>query len=400
MSEPKKITREDLYERIWKLPATKLSKELGISDVALAKICRKLQVPRPGSGHWRLVQLGWKVEQPPLLMLPEGIAREAIIDPEPHRRRKADTGENPKPEKPDYEVVPVPGTLHGAHAIVSRVRRSLEAEKPGQGGVVEVPYKLKVLNVSVSRSQTSRALRILDALVKALERRGGTFVESEEKDIHFMTLRIEGEWVGFELAELVAKTEREPKDAKERDYWSWNWDKWQYSATGRLRFRILESEPKGARRSWADCTQYQLDEKVGEIVHWMFITADGVKKARIIREEYWRRMEEERKHREEERQRQEDLRRQGERKRQIEESNRHRLEESSRGWFEARRLRRFIAACEAVLLDDHTSLPAGDWQHAWLSWAREHADRLDPMRNGFLEEEHQRITDQGISEAK
>ena len=49
-----------MYERIWKVPATKLAKELGISDVALAKICRKLNVPKPGPGHWRLVQLGFQ----------------------------------------------------------------------------------------------------------------------------------------------------------------------------------------------------------------------------------------------------------------------------------------------------------------------------------------------------
>jgi hypothetical protein len=53
MTEPKKITREEMYERIWKLPATKLAKELEISDVALAKICRKLNVLKPGPGHWR-----------------------------------------------------------------------------------------------------------------------------------------------------------------------------------------------------------------------------------------------------------------------------------------------------------------------------------------------------------
>ena len=27
-------SREELYERIWKVPATRLAKELGISDVA------------------------------------------------------------------------------------------------------------------------------------------------------------------------------------------------------------------------------------------------------------------------------------------------------------------------------------------------------------------------------
>ena len=99
MNYPKIITREELYERIWKLPATKLAKELGISDVALAKICRKLKVPKPGPGHWWLVQLGWEIERPVLPAVADGEAEGAVIDPEPHRTRMDG--------KPKYEVVPV-----------------------------------------------------------------------------------------------------------------------------------------------------------------------------------------------------------------------------------------------------------------------------------------------------
>src|SRR5574340_414018 len=117
MFEPIKITREELYDRIWKLPATKLAEELGISDVALAKICRKLNIPKPGPGHWRLVQLGWEMERPPLPASEEGTAAEALIDPETHSRKKGASGEDEGAgvDQPQYEVVPVAETLHGAH---------------------------------------------------------------------------------------------------------------------------------------------------------------------------------------------------------------------------------------------------------------------------------------------
>jgi hypothetical protein len=42
-----KLTREELYEKVWGTPATKLAKEFDISDVALGKICKKLDIPRP-----------------------------------------------------------------------------------------------------------------------------------------------------------------------------------------------------------------------------------------------------------------------------------------------------------------------------------------------------------------
>jgi hypothetical protein len=44
--------RNELYEQAWKVPMRVLAKEYGISDVALAKRCRKLSIPVPGRGYW------------------------------------------------------------------------------------------------------------------------------------------------------------------------------------------------------------------------------------------------------------------------------------------------------------------------------------------------------------
>ena len=41
----KLLTRSELYEMVWEQPATKVATELEISDVAVAKICRKLHIP-------------------------------------------------------------------------------------------------------------------------------------------------------------------------------------------------------------------------------------------------------------------------------------------------------------------------------------------------------------------
>jgi len=52
MLKPDLITREELYEAVWAESVQSLAKALGISDVGLAKICKKLNVPRPGRGYW------------------------------------------------------------------------------------------------------------------------------------------------------------------------------------------------------------------------------------------------------------------------------------------------------------------------------------------------------------
>lgn len=45
----------------------KLAAEFGISDVGLAKICRKNGIPLPGLGYWRLVETG---REPKRVLLP------------------------------------------------------------------------------------------------------------------------------------------------------------------------------------------------------------------------------------------------------------------------------------------------------------------------------------------
>lgn len=80
-----------------------------------------------------------------------------------------------------------------------------------------------------------------------------------------------------------------------------------------------------------------------------------------------------------------------ENERELEALRRERLVGSAEAWFKARRLRRFIRACEMAMRSDARPGPGGDWPDAWLAWAREQADRLDPMTNGFLEAERERL---------
>jgi hypothetical protein len=43
----KELSREELYEKVWSTPGTKLAEELGISDVAIPHPPRLLQPPIP-----------------------------------------------------------------------------------------------------------------------------------------------------------------------------------------------------------------------------------------------------------------------------------------------------------------------------------------------------------------
>jgi hypothetical protein len=43
------LSREDHYELVWSKPMVELARDLGMSDVALAKRCRELGVPEDAS---------------------------------------------------------------------------------------------------------------------------------------------------------------------------------------------------------------------------------------------------------------------------------------------------------------------------------------------------------------
>ena len=59
-------SRVELFELVWSKPMTHLSKELGLSDVGLRKICVKYGIPLPARGYWARLQFGKQDHRPDL----------------------------------------------------------------------------------------------------------------------------------------------------------------------------------------------------------------------------------------------------------------------------------------------------------------------------------------------
>ena len=57
-----RVSREELYRLVWTEPMTKVAPRFGLSDVGLAKVCRKYQIPRPPVGYWAKIGVGQHVE--------------------------------------------------------------------------------------------------------------------------------------------------------------------------------------------------------------------------------------------------------------------------------------------------------------------------------------------------
>jgi hypothetical protein len=60
------LTRKELYDLVWSEPLIQLAKKLNISDNGLRKICKRMNIPLPNSGHWQKIKFGYKVQVPKL----------------------------------------------------------------------------------------------------------------------------------------------------------------------------------------------------------------------------------------------------------------------------------------------------------------------------------------------
>lgn len=176
LNEPRSISipRHELYEQVWSQPMTLLARQYGISDVALAKICRKLSVPYPGRGYWRKKQTGKVAKQLPLPPSADPAKQLATIFKrrlaQPSDHASTQSKEKVQQELTKEQKIEVPDRLVSPHKLLSGRLTQLRSPKVDKYGAVW-SGGLRDLNLRVSPMSLQRALRIMNALFHALESR-------------------------------------------------------------------------------------------------------------------------------------------------------------------------------------------------------------------------------------
>jgi hypothetical protein len=56
--------REHLYKQVWSAPMPKIAKHYGVTEVEIAKACRRLHIPTPPQGHWAKKDAGLQPSTP------------------------------------------------------------------------------------------------------------------------------------------------------------------------------------------------------------------------------------------------------------------------------------------------------------------------------------------------
>jgi len=169
--------RTELYELVWAEPVRTVAKRFGVSDVALAKVCRKLAVPLPARGHWARKAAGQKVRNASLPKAPKGVPEELHVERwRPERDDPAAPVPDEAPARVAFEKTPdaaitVPDVLERPHRLVASAGKLLRREKPDDYGRVHCSTET-CLDISVGPASIDRALRLMDTLLKAATDRG------------------------------------------------------------------------------------------------------------------------------------------------------------------------------------------------------------------------------------
>jgi hypothetical protein len=84
------LEREVLYRLIWEAPVSEVAHRFGISDVGLAKVCRRAAIPLPTKGYWAKAAAGSDLKPSSLPPAPAGLPR--LIRIRGHKGRSENAG--------------------------------------------------------------------------------------------------------------------------------------------------------------------------------------------------------------------------------------------------------------------------------------------------------------------
>jgi len=371
-----KLTREQLYEEVWKTPIHRLSVKYGLSDVGLAKACKRMDIPRPPRGYWRRKEVGARVKQIPLPEPKDGAQLEIEFRPVYGRAKRGwKTGGRGDQSSP-YRLE-VSEFLQDAHPLIDSSKSRLEALSENKSGLLITKVK-RCLDLQVSRNHLDRCLRLLDAIFKEWEEKGNCVAIGTSGDKGVTVLRAGEEEIQLSIVEEVKEFEIEPtKEELLHPKWTWK-KRSEIRPTGKLTIHLSGDYIANGRtfhRRYSDGQKAPIEMKGGRMLDaaLQYLEERGAYLEEKERErEAWR--EQQRLWAIERKKQEEESRKREEERRRVRE-----FLDAYEKWTESQRVRAFIEACKLKMAAelDHSEF------EPWVEWATQIADQKDPLCNGY-----------------
>jgi hypothetical protein len=353
--------RQELYEKVWQFPLRKLALEYGISDVGLSKVCRKLEIPLPGLGHWTKIACGHTIARPPLPVMENiPVLIRQIREPETHVLPE-DTPELERIERVAAATTPPVTKAMLAHPLIEKTRLLLNEARSRNGEKLWASREAEWLDLRVTKNCLARALRGMAVVIHMLEREGFKLVV-EKKQSESTNAIIYGEDIRFGIVEKSRQIESTTTSG------SYTYNQVTLEPTGILSLEVWNYCPERLRRAWRDSERAKLEEYLPASIAGMMKIALAARARRDAEEK-----------KEQARQKRIDEVRAVLEQIEKEEKKIKALEREAIAWHRAERIREYIAALrrDAVRKTDPEDQAK---VLEWVEWAERQADRIDPLK--------------------
>lgn len=375
-----KFTRLELYQLVWSEPLRKLAQRFGISDVAIAKRCRRSNIPLPGVGYWAKKGVGKQVFQP--VFPPRGLGQSDVVTIGGNDRYRSEESDEEllaatitsPPPFPDG----LPEVTARARELVGKVRATASLANPH-------PSIARLLQEDEQRREKQKAsrwplsfnaplfdspferrrLRLMNSLLLAFSHCGcAPSLYGREADS--LAVHVGDQRVGFTVGPSNAKPERQyplkpiPADVKMKLELTW------YQPPPEIKVR------------WQDEDNARMEDQLEEIA--IGLVAAGEWMYRVsLRRYYEYRRDRQRELKDQIRRRNEEAaRKERQRLEKIEADRRNQLIAEAVAWRQASDIRAYIEA-QLVRRKASAEGEARTELETWAAWALAEADRIDPL---------------------
>lgn len=366
------LTRQQLYDLVWSEAMRALSTHIGISDVAIAKHCRKSDIPVPERGYWNKLQAGQSVAKTVLpladLSTPSHVTMSGELPEELRARLQGEPG-LPNQEIEEIDIlaerlrkrlgaVKCPRNFSFTYPAIATLLRKDEKhrqEKAAQPYYWQVP--------SFDSPFERRRLQVLNGLFLGVVKIGGEGW-TRGSTARELGVRIGDRHISFEIDHFDGKRNRNAKPPTDK--------------SAKLSLRIEANRfTTGAETNWEDRDGCPLEEQLADIVVGLAKAGAYTHRAILAENDAWQRKEKERQELEARQRKEQEEQRERDRLAAAEKEKLTALMQQAEDWRKAAEIRAFVAAVGAMKdQTDEANL------QEWSQWALLEADKLDPLSSG------------------
>ncbi|MCC7336828.1 MAG: hypothetical protein IT422_17185 [Pirellulaceae bacterium] len=386
-----KFTRQEFYDKLWSMPTTKVAAELEISDVMIGKVCRTYNIPKPYLGYWAKLAHGKKPKKTRLPRDDDPDIQSLVFLKYPHQAPSVNEPPRETFYDPDIQEllalarklkpVKLPKVLRKPHPLISQWKvdqeqQEVEARKPWEQR--QTRRREPTLDIHVSKESRSRALAVMDTLIKLVEKLDGrvAIVPPEREWGHATTqIQLTGEPVtSIRLRERTNMVKI--KDPKAE--YHWDRERTENIFNGLLLFDSGPSDSSnwmakdGKKRRIEDGLVTMVTEYVRRVGEHRLSerAAEAARINRIEREIVEQAAAAERKRKQDELSKLQ----------LVEQTKIEDLFERARAWRESQILRNYLDLVCQQHVSVEGSLAIDSEIADYLRWGFQQADRLDPLR--------------------